>query len=416
MAKVDLRRVCAQMMAVTLLLLVSAPLILTVLRNLPVSPKNLPRWLDRHRIGWPHLSGVTVSEPDVPLSWDSIRSANFQKRKALQFDENFAGREALIRYTNELWFRLFRDTANASSTIAIGEHDVLFETTYLGEYFLHRTSPVILDAWVKELRRLQDFCRSMDMGFAVLVVPGKPSIYPEDTPRAWRRRYDPHPRAYPLLKQALQDNGVPFVDAVELIAREKTKGPPAPLFPKGGTHWNERASFIAANEVQAQFAQQHKAAEQIQLRESKVVYEPEGDEDDLLELLNLSRPWKYPCERIIVTPRASKARQLTMAVVGDSFCWNILHIFNKSGQFSDISFYFHYKLYKTRFADGRSETIRTPATPVDFNSEIFAADCLLLEINEASAVNPVHHLSAFIGDALAHLPDTAAPRPAFRAD
>ena len=105
-----------------------------------------------------------------------------------------------------------------------------------------------------------------------------------------------------------------------------------------------------------------------------------------------------------------------MAMVGDSSCWSPLRALNESAQFSEIGFFFHYKVYKTRLADGRSAKVRTPALPIDFSREVFAADCLLLAINEVTAVRSEHHLSAFIEDALAHLPDPAAPRPAFRGD
>jgi hypothetical protein len=133
--------------------------------------------------------------------------------------------------------------------------------------------------------------------------------------------------------------------------------------------------------------------------------------------MNLAWPWTYPVEHISIKPtRRSKTNQLTMAVIGDSFCWNLLRILNESGQFSDITFFFHYRLYKSRIADPDPITVREPALPLDFDREIFAADCLLLELTDATLPSTGHPVSAFLKDALAHLPDPAAPKQPFRAD
>jgi SAM-dependent methyltransferase len=341
-----------------------------------------------------------------------------QDMRTLQFDEGFSGREALIRWTNELWFRLFHDTANPASTVAVGQHDVLIKKNSLEEYFLQRNSKVALEPWVKNLRRLQDFCRQIGMGFVVVLAPSKATIYPEDIPRPWRRWYDPGPRAHIVLTELFRENGVVFVDAVDLVAREKLKGPPAPLFPKGGIHWNRRAAFVTANAVQARLAEQNKPAEPIESAGSSVANnEPNSEESDLVELMNLTRRWKYPCEKIAIKPSPRpRAEQMTMAMVGDSFSWNLLRVFSDSGQFSETAFYFYYRQRKTLISGKRFDTVRAPALPLDFSREIFAADCLLLEINETAAVASDHYLSAFISDALAHLPDSTAPRPPFRAD
>ena len=403
-------------LALTLGALFITPLGLTVARYLPVNIK-VSRALDRAWLGRPKLSGVTSSAAPVPLTWQNLRTGDFQKSKATQFDESFAGREALIRYTNELWFRLFREPANLSSTAAVGENGVLFEKTYLQEYFLYRNPKSVFEPWVKDLRKLQDFCRGIGMGFVVVIVPTKPSIYPEDAPLRWRKRYNPEPRASVLISDLLRENGVIFVDMSESILREKAKRPPAPLFPKGGIHWNRRAALITVNAIQGRLAEQNKPVEPVESTGNILTDQPHGEEADMASLMNLARRWRYPIEKITIKPSTrTKAHRMTMAMIGDSFCWSMLDILNESGQYSEIGFFFHYRLYKTRLADGRSKKVRTPGTPVDFSREIFAADCLVLEINEASAVSPINPISAFTEDALHHLPDPAAPRPAFRAD
>jgi alginate O-acetyltransferase complex protein AlgJ len=430
MPTLNLRLLGERTLAFTLLLAWIGPLILTSLRNVPPSRK-LARFLDQTLVGRVKLSGVTEKHPKVPFSWNSLVTGEFQKAKGRDFDEQVCGRELMIRATNELWFRLFHDTASSTSTIAVGKHDVLFEKTYLDEYFVARNSKAALEPWIKQLRQLQDYCRGIGMGFAVVIAPSKAAVYPEEIPDAWQTRTDLRPRGVVLVRDLLQENGIEWIDGNELAHREKLKNPPAPLFPKGGIHWNRRAVFITGNEIQKRFIQQGKPAELIQSLRSWVSDTPYGEEADLVKLMNLVFPWRYPCEQITIDPSTRPPeKRMRLAVVGDSFCWSLLSLLNESAQFSDIVFYYYYPKAKTRigyerpnvpakpriYPPAQFETVRAPATPLDFDAEVFAADCLILEITEASVVSPEHHISKFVSDALAHLPDRSRPRPAFRPD
>ncbi len=123
-----------------------------------------------------------------------------------------------------------------------------------------------------------------------------------------------------------------------------------------------------------------------------------------MQLLNLARPLTYPCEEVSldrVTKTAGPPRRL--AIVGDSFSWQLARLLSQSGQFSEIDVHFYYRLYQSQVING--ETIRgRDGPPQDFAQEIFGADCLLLELNEASVPVPGHYLDLFLRDALAHLP------------
>ena len=116
--------------------------------------------------------------------------------------------------------------------------------------------------------------------------------------------------------------------------------------------------------------------------------------------------WRYPCERLTIAARPTPPeRQLKLVTVGASFSWELLRQLSSSGQFSETDLFFYYKVRKSVVDNGNVRDIRgDPATPLDFEREIFGADCLLLEINEASALYPEHHLSHFVADALAAQP------------
>jgi acetyltransferase AlgX (SGNH hydrolase-like protein) len=410
-------RLTVRALTVTVVLLFIAPLIVTGVRYWPVSSK-LSRILDRAWVGRPALGGVTVPIPEVSFTWHSVRTGEFQKSVTARFNECFAGREALIRLTGELWFRLFRRPANPSSTIIFGRNDSLFERGYLDEYFANRRSRAEMEPLVRDLRILQDACRDYGIAFALVLSPTKATIQPEDIPPAWRRSYDPRRRIYHVITDLFRDYGIEFVDAVELLSQEKRKNYPAPLFPKGAMHWSRRGGLIAANGLQSVLARQHKFAEPIEVIESTITMKPEGEEGDLAELLNTAHHWTFPIEKLKIKPSSRPENQrITAAMVADSFGWSLLHVLHDSGQFSEIGFFFHYWRTKTLAVEGGGwKKVRAPATPVDFATEIFAADCLILEINEVTLLTPETHITGFLKDALAHLPDPNSPKPKFRGE
>ena len=409
-------RLTNRTLTVVLLLLFLGPLVLTAVRYWPLH-SNVSRFLDRAWIGRPALVGVTVPIPDAPLTWHSVRTGEFQKSFASRFNEKFAGREALIRLTGELWYRLFRRPANPSSTIIFGRNDSLFEKGYLDEYFVSRRSRADMEPMVRDLRRVQDACREHGMAFALVLSPTKATIHPEDIPRQWRRFYDPRPRMYHVITQLFRDYGIEYVDAVELLSQENQKNNyPAPLFPKGAMHWSRRGGFIAANGLQSVLARQHKFAEPIEITESTVKMKPEGEEGDLAELLNTAHHWEFPIEKLKIKPsNRPRDQRMTAAMVADSFGWSLLHVLHDSEQFSEIGFFFHYRRSKTLAGEGGNwKRVRVPATPIDFPSEIWAADCLILEINEVTLIDRETHITGFLKDALVNLPAPNSPKPKFR--
>lgn len=393
------------------------PLALAVLKNnrghLPGIPFIQELWLSAFT-----LKGVVVATPKVPFSWRALAAGDFQKSQAAQFNQHFPARAILIRWTNEAWFRFFREPASLNSTVAIGAHGALFEKGYLHEYFLERSNLEDHAEWMRDLRRLQDHCQKVGTGFLFVISPNKASMYPEEISLAWRRRYDPRPRGYPQLVELLRRHGIHFVDAPALLAAEQSaQPPPVPFFAKGGAHWNPRATWLVMNAIHAQLRAQGQPLEPVTVRSSRFSLEPQGEDQDLAALMNLARPLSYPCETLSFhQPSSAPGAQPTMAIIGNSFSNELSRTLSASGQFSEISLHYYYKLSKSCAADGELFNVRDNGVPEDFDREIFGADCLLLELNETSAGRSAHYLTLFLKDALAHLPDPSAARPPFRSD
>ena len=133
----------------------------------------------------------------------------------------------------------------------------------------------------------------------------------------------------------------------------------------------------------------------------------------MANLINMVYPLRYPVETVSVEPPATVPSHLpNMVIIGGSFVWKMLTMMGASRQFSEIEFYSYYKVAKHIMYGDQVIWIATPAPSLNFESDIFAADALVLEINEEYIRNQ-RDLTEFLRDALAVLPDPSAPKASF---
>lgn len=358
------------------------------------------------------LAGFETSRACSLFSWNALRHAEFQKSCAAKFDAEFAGRTGLIFLTNETYFRLFKICLMKSAGLVVGKEGTLYEAGYVEEYCLRRTQTVPLSPLARDLKRLQEACQRTGTAFVVLISPSKAAIYPEYIPDSWMRRYDPRPRAYEDLVASLRREGVHYVDGHAITAEAKSHAP-APVFPKGGTHWSQYAAWLTTNAMIASLQSQGRPLRPVEYEALKVSDRPTGEDADILALLNLAVPWRYPVAELKIKQAPGQDPRPTLAISGGSFVWKIAHLLNDSRQCSEIDFYSYYKTYKTAFANGAFKVVAVPVKSVDFKREIYAADCLVLEVNEATLCWPTTTRS-FVDDALEHAPDGQKPKAQFR--
>ena len=396
------RMILEKIFVVILIAMFFTPLVIGVLRF----SDHFNRWFSETV-----LNGCTITDPPVAFSPASVSAARYQASLASEFNRQFAGRTALIRWANEIHFRLFKVCSMNSEYMTVGRNHTLYETAYLREYFIERPGAEEVRSLVREIKRMQDGCERLGIGFALLITPCKPAIQPEDVPDAWLRRFDPRPRSYDRLIPLLKENRIRFVDGHALCIAAKAAAP-VPMFPKGGTHWGAYAVAITTNALLAEFRTQGRDLRELDTCNPQVSTDPTGSDSDLLDLMNLTLPWHYPVFRTDVNPRCfGDNKRPHLVMVGGSFMWQVAELLDRSRQFSTIDCHFYYRLSRKRFLDGiRQES--SSRRPLDFDREIFAADCLVLELNEQVPPGR-NHLRAFASDALACLPDPTAPKLPF---
>lgn len=384
-------------------LLLGAPLALTLLLHFLPGLWPGADWLHNAT-----LFGVG-RPPAAVCSWPALGRGGYQAAVERAFNEGFPGREALIRVTNEAWLRIFGASGvTAPDVLAVGPGDTLFQEPYLREYCLERPPAEALDDFVADLARLQAGCRERGVAFAVLLSPSKPAAYPELMPRGWAAVYDSRPRAYEGFRQRLTAARIALVDGPEIIRRAKPTAP-APLFVRGATHWNRHAAFLAADALLTVLRDQGVAALPLQLDELRVTDQPRGPDLDLLELMNLARPWRYPVVELRLRPRPTPEHaRLNAVFVGTSFATAPATLLSESGTFSEVDHFS--RRGKWGFFDGQPTVLATFTPTVDFEREVFAADALVLELNEAILPRPTY-VREVVAHALHHLAAVGSPLP-----
>ncbi|MDD5349516.1 MAG: hypothetical protein PHQ12_04825 [Chthoniobacteraceae bacterium] len=337
------------------------------------------------------------------------QASDWKKDITKEFNENFLFRTELIRGTNEAFFRLWNVSPAPIAEVAIGKDDFLYEKGYLREYFLDRPKAESLVPLVEKIKRFQDLCDRCGIKFALLITPGKPSIHPEHIPDEWMERYDSRPRAYALFLPLLQRYGVRYVDGPAITQQAKPQTPTS-IFSKGGTHWTYHGALFTTNALIDCLREQGEDLARIETTPPKVSNEPTGTDTDLLVFINLLKPWNYPVTQFDIKPAdTEKPRLGRMTFIGGSFSWQIAQEIEASKQFSEVDVFFYYKIYKAINSSivGTRGSMRMPTGTVDFENEIYANECLVLELNE-TIIATQKHLSAFLDDAFAHLPQRDA--------
>lgn len=359
------------------------------------------------------LAGMQSAPSIAPFSRSALFNAKYQESLARFFDEEFFGRGPLIKLTNEIYFRLFKTCPMKSASLAVGREDTLYEELYLEEYCFQRIDKDKLSPLVRNIKHLQDACERNGTGFVLLITPSKAAVDPQFIPSEWMRGYDPKPRGYAELLPLLKDQGVHYVDGHALTVKAKSRAP-APVFPKGGIHWGQYAAWSTANALLALLHTQGIALQPMEYSSLRVSDIPKDSDSDILDLMNLAVPWRYPVAELEIKPIAtSVSPRPNLVIIGGSFILQLADLLKVSNQFSEIDYYYYYKIYRKSYADGKSRLVENPVPSIDFAREIFAADCLVLEINEG-IIPTQHHLSDFLSDALKNAPVAGKPKEPFR--
>jgi hypothetical protein len=273
----------------------------------------------------PKLAGVTEQLP-LMVSWTSIRDGSLQKAIAERITEAFAFRPMLIRINNQIRYELFGEL-NAPGLVR-GAKGHLFGQYYIDDYCT-RTAGMgerLAADILPKLRDIQDYYRARGGIFIYMVSPSKAAHLPEYFIDRVPCRSTPADRAQllPSYAGALRAAGIDVLDAASLIHAAKGNYPFA-LFPEGGEHWNEVGGALAVTSLVDKINKQAGREIVPPFTFSYTLSRPaNGADRELADLINVFfPPLNYLTPKVnYVQPVScadSSARNLDIAIVGDSF-------------------------------------------------------------------------------------------------
>ena len=296
------------------------------------------------------LFGSIVPTAKDSLTLEAWFDGTYQENRNKYINEQFGFRNTAVRLHNQIAFSLFRK-AKANGVI-IGKEDYLYEIKYINAYRgAEEINQSELDSNLFMLKAIQS--KLMEKGVELIVVmnPGKASFYsefiPDEFPIVSNRSY------YSEYQKGLQSQGIQHIDFGKWFREMKGKTP-APLFPKTGIHWSQYGATLAADSL-VNYCMRLFGKDMNEFGWNKndlpLSTTMESVDDDIGLGMNLYSPidvlpMAYP--RVGVNDKygvsfGNRGIQPKVAVISDSYFFNLMQLPWAPDIFSELNFYFYNK-------------------------------------------------------------------------
>jgi hypothetical protein len=325
------------------------------------------------------MQGVEQAAPRPPLTLRGLWSGSFQHAATAWFGRANPALPAAVALRNQTYFSLLHQSADPD--IVIGRDLQLLETVTLDSFCRRTTAklPPEAEEAAARLAAMQAWYGAQGRVFVYLLTPNKIGPNPEFVPKGWPCRGGTAARIRALAqwRGMLQRHGIRFVDGPAIITAAHGA---APLYPRGGTHWN----WVGAALVTQAFIAAVNQARPGALTPFSFIWHdapPTGTDRDLTDLLNLPFPrLDYPAPVVELTAEAPEwCHPPLIAEVGGSFTFSLDFLLARLPCPPEIALYTYFQVERASFSPFR----RDPADPEQRRSELLgAADIVVLEENE----------------------------------
>jgi hypothetical protein len=208
-------------------------------------------------ITWPGLALIftwsdtmTRFEKRPMAPWPAFElTRGFAPAFDLALNDRFGGRDALVRLHHGMLLRVFGVSSLATVMRGndgwfywLGEEGHSLDRHYRGTVAFTQSE---VDNTVGELARRRDWLASRGIGYVVVAVPEKFTIYPEHLP-AWVAK-SPLPSPYDRVRDGVKRDGrVTFIDlrAPLLAAKSRER-----VYFKTDSHWNYNGAIVGYGEL-----------------------------------------------------------------------------------------------------------------------------------------------------------------------
>lgn len=236
-----------------------------------------------------NLEGYETKIKKIPFSPKNWQNKSFQKKYDEWFSRNFGYREFYVRLINEIYYDIFKIIVNPNTDITIGKNEVLYLTDYINTY--KKINPAKNKTEIEKIaikiQKLQNKLKKQNKSFIFILTPSKAAIYPEFIPDNFTEKQGK--TNYTKILPYLKKYNINYLDGHEIMLENKNNEY-APLFCKGGNHWNSLGVHYFVEEF---INQAEKIIGKKLTHPNKyIIYRdnfPEKDDKDIYLKLNLFR-------------------------------------------------------------------------------------------------------------------------------
>lgn len=359
-----------------ILLFIILPIWLAIFTSL-FGPRAIFKWMAHD-----YRLGGMIQETNPPaLNFSHIRNHEVQQFLEKTISEHLPLRSLFIRINNQIYYSIFNKSYMYSGQMVIGKSNQLFEIAYINSYCGkdNRTDEKLI-AWADKLQSLSLFFEKKGKTFIYLITPSKAEYFPEKIPDrfACKEKKLTH---IERLEKLLKERHIKFVNGSSLVKNSKnTYG--VDLFPQGGTHWNNLGAVLVSNAIIAEINKNSTNKIDPIAFDYKVTENPQGQDRDLLWLLNLLHPNDhYPIPELNYKSPSTRNSTINLALIGGSFLEKLIKIFQVNHTFSSIVDYPYFKFRKLKFERDKETETQYSNNSVTQLDSILAADVIILEEN-----------------------------------
>ena len=330
------------------------------------------------------LFGSIVPTAKDSLTLEAWFDGTYQENRNKYINEQFGYRNTAVRLHNQIAFSLF-GKAKANGVI-IGKEDYLYEIKYINAFRgAEEINQSELDSNLFMLKAIQSKLKERGVEFIVVMNPGKASFYsefiPDEFPIVSNRSY------YSEYQIGLESQGIQHIDFGRWFREMKGKTP-APLFPKTGIHWSQYGATLAADSL-VNYCMKLFGRDMNEFawdkRNLPLSTTMESVDDDIGLGMNLYSPIEvlpmaYPRVSVKVNvDSANKGIQPKVAVISDSYFFNLMQLPWAPEIFQSLNFYFYNKqLHK------RPEGTMTNSDPLSQMKEIEKSNVVFVMATECN--------------------------------
>lgn len=345
------------------------------------------------------LSGVTTTTEKPSLTLDNYKINKYQTELEKYVSENFGFREPTIRLYNQYLWDFYRKTY--CKNVVVGKDDWLFNERSVKDHYVGLDSDYVkgdedikvrFDKEVARLKRVQEMLKKHGTYLFVLILPAKDVIYPELLPENKIYFEEKGLRAIDYYPQAFAANGIDFLNVAEIFKNIKDSVD-YQLFPKFGMHWSNIAcAHVSDSIIRYMEHLSGKNFPNIHVGE-KYNSEPRIPDNDMEELLNLSRKINRNSNfyaDVTVIPDSTAVKP-NLIVNGDSFFWNMTYTL----PMDEIFNYHHYWYYFSKvYFDEKYKNTKE----FDLLEQLYDADIVMISLSATQLYDINHGLisQAFI--------------------